>query len=245
MLTNEEAIYVLKNTAWLGSNEDRETTEQAVDIAIKALQQTAWIPIKYHEITESERKENGYPKDWVYFLDCEMPQDGQGILVQAKNGEIRWDVCYEDDGFSLDSGWDWKDDIIACLPLPEPYKGGDAEMNEVKSPFMQQSPGDGADLISRQAAIECVGWGDSVTAVISRIKLLPNVQPDQQRGEWIEVEVFPEVYDIDGVKTWGSEMQCDQCGFRHTAIEGHMTQHNFCPSCGARMYKGGEDDADE
>jgi hypothetical protein len=91
------------------------------------------------------------------------------------------------------------------------------------------------DLISRQAAVECVGWGDSVTAVISRIKLLPNVQPDQQRGEWIEVEVFPEVYDIDGVKTWGSEMQCDQCGFRHTAIEGHMTQYNFCPSCGADM----------
>ena len=86
-----------------------------------------WIPIKYHEIMESERKENGYPKDWVYFLDCEMPQDGQEILVQAKNGEIRWDVCYEDDGFSLDSGWDWKDDIIAWMPLPEPYKGGEGK----------------------------------------------------------------------------------------------------------------------
>lgn len=54
-------------------------------------------------------------------------------------------------------------------------------------------------------------------------------------GEWIEVEVFPEVYDIEGVKTWGSEMQCDQCGFRHTAIEGHMAQYNYCPNCGARM----------
>lgn len=58
---------------------------------------------------------------------------------------------------------------------------------------------------------------------------------DRPTGEWLEVEVFPEVYDIEGVKTWGSEMQCDQCGFRHTAIEGHMGQYNFCPNCGADM----------
>ena len=86
-----------------------------------------WIPVKYHEITEEEREENGYPKDWVYLLDCEMPQDEQEILVQVKNGEIRWDVCYLDDGFSLDSGWDWADDVVAWMPLPEPYKGGDTE----------------------------------------------------------------------------------------------------------------------
>lgn len=63
---------------------------------------------------------------------------------------------------------------------------------------------------------------------------------DAVQGEWIEVEVFPEVYDIEGVKTWGSEMQCDQCGFRHTAIEGHMAQYNYCPNCGAEMTKGGD-----
>ena len=57
----------------------------------------------------------------------------------------------------------------------------------------------------------------------------------ERTGEWLEVEVFPEVYDIEGVKTWGSEMQCDQCGFRHTAIEGHMAQYNYCPNCGADM----------
>lgn len=60
------------------------------------------------------------------------------------------------------------------------------------------------------------------------------------QGEWIEVEVLPEVYDIEGVKTWGSKMQCDQCGFRHTAIEGRMAQYNYCPNCGARMKGGAE-----
>lgn len=37
-MTREEAIQVLKNTAWLGANEDREATEEAVDMAIEALQ---------------------------------------------------------------------------------------------------------------------------------------------------------------------------------------------------------------
>ena len=36
-MTREEAIYRLKNTAWLGTDEDREQTEQAVDMAIEAL----------------------------------------------------------------------------------------------------------------------------------------------------------------------------------------------------------------
>lgn len=55
--------------------------------------------------------------------------------------------------------------------------------------------------------------------------------------KWIEVEVLPEVYDIEGVKTWGSKIQCDQCGFRFTAVEGHISQYNYCPYCGADMRK--------
>lgn len=36
-MTNDEAIYTLLNAEWLGSNEDKERIEEAVDIAIKAL----------------------------------------------------------------------------------------------------------------------------------------------------------------------------------------------------------------
>lgn len=86
-----------------------------------------WIPVKWHEIMSEERERNGYPKDWVVHIDCEMPEDEQEILVQTKRGYIRWDVCYEDGEFSLDSGWDWIEDIVAWMPLPEPYKGGDEE----------------------------------------------------------------------------------------------------------------------
>lgn len=36
-MTREEAIYVLKNTAWIGTNVDMGKTEQAVDMATDAL----------------------------------------------------------------------------------------------------------------------------------------------------------------------------------------------------------------
>ena len=83
---------------------------------------TEWIPVKWHEITDEEREREGYPKDWVVHIDCDMPCDGDEILVQTKQGYIRWDVCYEEGEFSLDSGWDWIEDIVAWMPMPEPYK---------------------------------------------------------------------------------------------------------------------------
>ena len=98
------------------------------------------------------------------------------------------------------------------------------------------------DLISRQDAIEAIERKayrhTYLDQIISIIDSLPSAEP--KTGKWIEVEVFPEVYDIEGVKTWGSEMQCDQCGFRFTAIEGHIRQYNYCPNCGS--YNGGEEE---
>lgn len=83
-MTREEAIYRLKNTAWLGSDDDREEAEEAVTMAIKALE-------------DIER--------WR-----------------------TWSHTYD-------------------------------------------------NIISRQDAIDCVGWGDSVTKVIDRIKSLPSAEP--------------------------------------------------------------------
>lgn len=83
-----------------------------------------WIPVKWHEITDEEREREGYPKDWACHLDCIMPYDGQRILITTKGGFVELDECYSDDGctFSLDSGYDWIDDVVAWCELPEPYK---------------------------------------------------------------------------------------------------------------------------
>lgn len=105
-------------------------------------------------------------------------------------------------------------------------------------------------LISRQDAIDAFGLSEKTRKyggdhsgydkmmlyeIQDVLESLPSAEP--KTGEWIEAEVIPEVYDIEGVKTWGSKMQCDQCGFRFMAVEGHIRQYNYCPNCGAKMER--------
>lgn len=76
-----------------------------------------WIPVKWREPDEEEAKY------WCYMADCEMPEDGQKILVT--DGKYVWkDVHVDDDGLHLDSMEDWQN-ITAWMPLPEPYKEGE------------------------------------------------------------------------------------------------------------------------
>ncbi len=90
----------------------------------KAEDPNKWIPVKWHEITDEEREREGYPKEWACHLDSIMPYDGQRILITTRGGYVELDECYSDDGctFSLDSGYDWVDDVVAWCELPEPYK---------------------------------------------------------------------------------------------------------------------------
>ena len=55
------------------------------------------------------------------------------------------------------------------------------------------------------------------------------------KGMWVKVVDRTEMYDKEGVKTWGMLFQCNQCGFVLNAIEGHTDQYNYCPNCGADM----------
>lgn len=41
-MTAKEAIEILKNAAWLGTNTDREQVEEAVHVAIAALEKEVW-----------------------------------------------------------------------------------------------------------------------------------------------------------------------------------------------------------
>ena len=65
---------------------------------------------------------------------------------------------------------------------------------------------------------------------------------DRPMGEWRVVATTKPMYDRMGVLCWGSVYKCDQCDFTTWAVEGHFSQYNFCPNCGARMtpYKGGD-----
>lgn len=119
-ITKEEAIEIL-NDGELNPcvAEDREVCNMAINALICSEMQ--WIPVKWHEITDEERKREGYPKDWDMSFDCATPDDGEEILITDTGGFVSMDICLIDDGYYLDSGLDWID-VIAWMPKPRPYK---------------------------------------------------------------------------------------------------------------------------
>ena len=104
---------------------------------------------------------------------------------------------------------------------------------------MQQSPSDGADLISRADAIEalchnCAYYTDAQCKTDSGYwcesgamirEDIPSA--DRPHGEWIEVE------DYNGDFYY----QCDQCKEEYILIDGtpQDNAYNYCPNCGTRM----------
>lgn len=82
-------------------------------------EKTGWIPVKFRPLTEEEQEQ--YP-DYCYMADCLMPNEGDEILVTTTHGTVEKDEAGFDDGFYLDSGYDWQTDIVAWMPLPKPYK---------------------------------------------------------------------------------------------------------------------------
>ena len=96
----------------------------------KTVTEQRWIPVKYHELTEEERKECLFSADIKYMLDCELPDDEQEIIVT--DGRHVWvDTCIVNDGYALDSGHDWIEDVIAWMPLPEPYRESEDNMERL------------------------------------------------------------------------------------------------------------------
>ena len=163
-MTREEAIQVLKNTAWLGANEDREATEEAIDMAIEALQQPQTDLIGRADAVKAIRKckiESDMPSDW--YKGMETAQDIISALSSAEavqgwrtgkpkkqgeytvtvksmrggmvellyygkplmpNRKVKGMCWYRSDDEWGDVVYDDKD-ILAWMPLPKPYRGGD------------------------------------------------------------------------------------------------------------------------
>lgn len=104
-MTVEQAISIMTiQRPFKGTKEKLE----AWDMAIKALEQTRWIPV-------SEK----------------MPPIAQRVLVSATNGEVfiaryhsfdKW--TFEPTGISYAYK---KDSIVAWMPLPQPYKAESEE----------------------------------------------------------------------------------------------------------------------
>lgn len=75
---------------------------------MKALQK--WIEVTGHFDHET---------DGEFVFDCELPEDGQEVLVTLIGGAICRDICSIDaSGYHLHSGWDWDEDVLKWAPMP-------------------------------------------------------------------------------------------------------------------------------
>lgn len=98
----------------------------ALGVAIEALsnadRSTEWIPFTKRPLTDEEKEE--YP-DWIYILDCPLPDDEEEILLS--NGKHVWTDTFIDDGECYLDGGDDIDEGMAWMPLPDPWNGGEEE----------------------------------------------------------------------------------------------------------------------
>lgn len=87
--------------------------------------------ITWHEIVTrppTEEEKEYYAEQDVafdYVFDCEMPEDGQEVLIATKWGTDK-DICLIDDlGYGFDCRGEW-DGVIAWADMPK-YKAGEQE----------------------------------------------------------------------------------------------------------------------
>lgn len=100
----------------------------AIELAIAALEkqeQERWRPFRCRKTTEDDCS------SFDYIMDCELPEDGQIILITVNNNghePVQTDTFFGGGGeeCALDSGYDLCDEAIAWRPLPAPYQEDEA-----------------------------------------------------------------------------------------------------------------------
>lgn len=74
----------------------------------------------------------------------------------------------------------------------------------------------------------------AVTDLFKVQEELNRIRNEKRQGEWIARE---DMDYLDENKVVHNHFQCNKCGLVHDFIDGHTSQYNFCPQCGADMRK--------
>lgn len=90
----------------------------------KNSKEDSWIKVGYREMTREEAEEFGVETDcWMY--DCDLPEDNTEVLITSAYGDVdKVEFCRDVDGACWFDGYEDFDDVIAWMPVPEPYKEG-------------------------------------------------------------------------------------------------------------------------
>ena len=194
-MTREEAIRIFENNKRILSIPNCEAQRQieAIDMAISALSvidQTKWE----RDTALATLEEHGIGLGQNAEPNCitELPKEAvetDDEVIESKADHTRidhdreWVIgCIKHDGFIHTYRFDKANQIILdALEQTEPSdKGGGAEMNETKSPFMQEIPSeDGSDLISR-ADVLSLFPNAFYDGLASQIKALPSVSAERE-----------------------------------------------------------------
>lgn len=256
-MTREEAIYELKNAAWLGTDHSRARTEEAVNMAIKALSQEPISIIR--EAIE----------DYVcnYLTDTAKAQEILNALqdMEQEPCEKSMNKAYT---FGKNKGVKaYYNEQLCTVELPEAVFR--YILSLVPTEETEQEPC--TDAVSREDAIIQISW-DFPNLELPKIKesldKLHSVNPQETVTEFADrcrecgarygklLEQKSEHF-IDGVHAMGyregykdAQKQksgkwedlhrcwvCSECG-QQTHIE-----HKYCPNCGAKMESEVQTDA--
>ena len=136
-MTREEAIRIIENTfqdAYVYKYYD-SVTHQALDMAIEALKAepkcVAQIKVDTEEIVRRIKEEYDIMGGWIPCSEG-LPKKGEVVLITNGKGNVRCgQYRSEHDVRGGTHYWWWKgktvETVIAWMPLPKPYKGGDDE----------------------------------------------------------------------------------------------------------------------
>lgn len=84
-----------------------------------------WIPLKYRPLTEEER--NQYGNEYDEFIDCEMPDENEEVLLTLTDGTVSTDIyCQAEDCTHYFENYDFNH-IKAWMHKPEGYKEEESE----------------------------------------------------------------------------------------------------------------------
>lgn len=126
-MTKDEAIRILKNAAWLGSNDEREAIEEAVDMVVDVLRDCDKCATEAINIINLLH--NALKDKWIPCSERLPDNDGDIIMTTDTRHVV---VGFHSDGAwyyinkegTLSRSYDEENAIVAWMVLPERYKGG-------------------------------------------------------------------------------------------------------------------------